>query len=117
MVEPQPDPYAALCPSREIISIIGDKWSLLVIPLLIDGPKRNAELLHAIEGVSQKMLTQTLRKLEDHNLVERCDYQEVPPRVDYRLTELGNSLSTVVATLDQWVVANFAALNRGKDQA
>ena len=107
MLEAQPDPYVALCPSREIIAVVGDKWSLLVIPLLVDGPKRNAELLRSIEGISQKMLTQTLKRLEHFHLVERHDYNEVPPRVDYRLTELGASLSVVIKQLDDWVVENF----------
>ena len=110
MLEAKPDPYVARCPSREIIAVVGDKWSLLVIPLLIDGPKRNAELLRAIEGISQKMLTQTLKRLEHFRLVERHDYGEVPPRVDYRLTELGASLSTVIKQLDRWVVENFSAM-------
>lgn len=110
MVEVQPDPYVARCPSREIIAVVGDKWSLLVIPLLIDGPKRNAELLRAIEGISQKMLTQTLKRLEHFHLVKRHDYGEVPPRVDYRLTELGASLSVVIKQLDWWVVENFSAM-------
>ena len=110
MIEAQPDPYVARCPSRKIIAVVGDKWSLLVIPLLIDGPKRNAELLRAIEGISQKMLTQTLKRLEHFHLVERHDYGEVPPRVDYRLTELGASLSVVIKQLDGWVVENFSAM-------
>lgn len=110
MTELKPDPYAALCPSRQIIAVIGDKWSLLVIPLLFDGPKRNAELMRAIEGISQKMLTQTLKRLEEYNLVARHDYGEVPPRVDYRLTKLGRSLGRVIGELDQWVLSNFDEL-------
>ena len=110
MVEPAANPYVAACPSREIISVIGDKWSLLIIPLLIEGPLRNAELMRGIEGISQKMLTQTLKNLEDYNLVARHDYGEVPPRVDYRLTELGHSLAQVVSTLDSWVIDNFRPL-------
>ncbi|WP_271881956.1 winged helix-turn-helix transcriptional regulator [Phaeobacter italicus] len=105
------DPYAALCPSRQIIAVIGDKWSLLVIPLLVRGPMRNAELMRAIEGISQKMLTQTLKRLEEYNLVLRHDYGEVPPRVDYRLSALGQSLADVICTLDDWVVENFAELS------
>ena len=105
------DPYAALCPSRQIIAVIGDKWSLLVIPLLARGAMRNAELMRAIEGISQKMLTQTLKRLEEYNLVLRNDYGEVPPRVDYRLSALGKSLADVICTLDDWVVENFAELS------
>ena len=110
MFDVKPDPYVALCPSREIIAVIGDKWSLLIIPLLIEEPKRNAELLRLIEGVSQKMLTQTLKRLEEYNLVSRRDYGEVPPRVDYRLTPLGQSLARVIGTLDNWVIENYKEL-------
>ncbi|MES0884413.1 winged helix-turn-helix transcriptional regulator [Roseibium sp. SCP14] len=110
MSDIKPDPYAAACPSRKILSIISDKWSLLVIPLLIKKPLRHAELLKAIEGISQKMLTQTLRRLEQHGLVERHDYHEVPPRVDYRLTKLGRSLSGIIGELDNWVIDNFDSL-------
>lgn len=109
MSEVKPNPYVAACPSRELIAVIGDKWSLLIIPLLARQSMRNAELLRAIEGISQKMLTQTLKRLEDHQLVRRHDYGEVPPRVDYRLTDLGQSLADVLLVLDQWVVDNFRA--------
>jgi len=102
-----PNPYVAACPSRQIIAAVGDKWSLLIIPLLIDGPKRNVELMRAVDGISQKMLTQTLKGLEEYNLISRHDYGEVPPRVDYRLTDLGRSLADVIATLDSWVIDNF----------
>lgn len=102
-----PNPFVAACSSRQIIAAIGDKWSLLIIPLLIDGPRQNAELMRAIDGISQKMLTQTLKNLEDYNLIARHDYGVVPPRVDYRLTDLGQSLASVISTLDSWVIDNF----------
>ncbi|WP_271271520.1 winged helix-turn-helix transcriptional regulator [Aliamphritea hakodatensis] len=109
MNRPTPDPYLAQCPSRKLIEVIGNKWVLLVFPLLYKGPKRSSELLREIDGISQKMLTQTLRLLEQNGLVERCDYQEVPPRVDYRLTELGLSLGSLIGAVDDWVVDNFYA--------
>ncbi len=115
MFDVKPDPYAALCPSREIIAVIGDKWSLLVVPLLLEGPQRNAELLRRIEGISQKMLTQTLKRLEHYNLVDRHDYGEVPPRVDYRLTPLGHSLATVISALDNWVIDNYDSMSGNAD--
>ncbi|KIC22987.1 MULTISPECIES: winged helix-turn-helix transcriptional regulator [unclassified Leisingera] len=117
MLDIKPDPYAALCPSRQIIAVIGDKWSLLIIPLLLDGPMRNAELMRAIEGISQKMLTQTLKRLEDYNLVTRRDYGEVPPRVDYRLSPLGHSLAAVISSLDNWVIENFEDMTRKQSHA
>lgn len=107
MSEVPANPYSAACPSRELIAVIGDKWSLLIIPLLLQKRMRNTELLTAIEGISQKMLTQTLKQLEQHQLVKRTDYQEVPPRVDYQLTDLGISLAKVLSPLDQWVIDNF----------
>lgn len=110
MTDIKPNPLIAACPSREIISVIGDKWSLMIIPLLLEGPRRNADLLRAIEGISQKMLTQTLKRLEYYNLVERHDYKLVPPHVDYRLTPLGQSLSKVITHLDLWVTDNFTTL-------
>lgn len=104
---PTPDPFNAECPSRELIEVIGDKWTLLLLPKLAEGPKRNGELLRAVGGISQKMLTQTLKALEEHALVERRDYGEVPPRVDYRLTGLGQSLGALIARIDDWVVEHF----------
>ena len=80
---------------------------LLLMPLLGAGPKRNSELMRAVQGISQKMLTQTLRELEERRLVVRRDFGEVPPRVEYELTALGRSLARVVNVLDQWVVDNY----------
>ena len=104
---PQPNPWDAGCPSRHLLGLIGDKWTLLLLPLLANGPVRNGELMRHIGGVSQKMLTQTLRELERSGLVERRDYGEVPPKVDYQLTPLGRSLYQAVYALDKWVVAHF----------
>lgn len=104
--EQEPNPLKANCPSRELIGVLGSKWVLLVIPLLREGPKRNADLLRSIEGVSQRMLTQTLRDLEAHRLVHRHDFSEIPPRVEYTLTPLGASLAERLQALDDWVRAN-----------
>jgi DNA-binding HxlR family transcriptional regulator len=111
---PVPDPWSAACPSREVLAMIGDKWALLLMPKLAEGPKRNGELMRALEGVSQKMLTQTLRDMERNGIVLRRDYQQVPPRVDYELTPLGHSLGKVVAALDRWVVANYYEVERAR---
>lgn len=101
------DPWSESCPSREVLNILASKWVALVMPLLRGGPQRNGDLMRAIGGVSQKMLTQTLRDLERHGLVARRDYGEVPPRVEYTLTPLGNSLAKTMAALDDWVVRNY----------
>lgn len=117
MIDPDsrtPDPWDAACPSRELLAMIGDKWALLLMPSLADGPKRNGELLRALGGISQKMLTQTLRDMERNGLVTRHDYREVPPRVEYELTPLGRSLGKVVAALDSWVVENYYTVEQSR---
>lgn len=96
------DPRMANCPSREVLDRIGDKWSVLILSQLADGPSRFTELARAIEGVSQKMLTQTLRGLERDGLVTRTVHASVPPRVDYELTRLGRTLSAPLHTLKAW---------------
>jgi DNA-binding HxlR family transcriptional regulator len=104
---PAPNVYAEACPSRAILELIADKWTLLILPALKRGPMRNGDLMRLIEGVSQKMLTQTLRELERNGLVERIDYMEVPPRVEYALTNLGRSLSDAVRRLDGWAESHI----------
>ena len=101
------NPWAESCPSRALMGILASKWVLLLMPLLGAGPKRNSELMRAVQGISQKMLTQTLSELEERRLVVRRDFGEVPPRVEYELTALGRSLARVINVLDQWVVDNY----------
>lgn len=105
---PRASVYAEACPSRAILELIADKWTLLILPALKRGPMRNGDLMRLIGGVSQKMLTQTLRELERNGLVVRHDFQEVPPRVEYALTDLGRSLADTVRKLDAWAEANIA---------
>ena len=104
------DPWRANCPSRAIIDILASKWVLLLLPTLRNGPRRNGELMRALEGVSQKMLTQTLRDLEHYGLVTRHNYAEVPPRVEYSLTRTGASLAEVVESLDHWVIKHYRSM-------
>ena len=103
------DPCAAHCPSRDLIDLVGDKWTLLVMRAVGEGIRRNGELKRRIEGISQKMLTQTLRGLERNGLVARTDLQTVPPHVEYRLTALGASLGTALSGIDRWLEANIDA--------
>jgi DNA-binding HxlR family transcriptional regulator len=91
-----------MCPSRQVLDRIGDKWSVLILGLLADGPRRFTELARAIEGVSQKMLTQTLRGLERDGLITRTVHASVPPRVDYELTPLGRTLTAPLGALEAW---------------
>jgi DNA-binding HxlR family transcriptional regulator len=101
------DPWAARCPSRELIELLASKWVLLLIPLLREGPRRNGELMRQIGGISQKMLTQTLRELEQRRLVTRRVRTAVPPHVEYELTALGQSLAQAISALDDWVIRNY----------
>lgn len=100
------DVFLADCPARKVLSLLAEKWTLLVVHALSERTYRTAELRRRIGGVSEKMLIQALRRLEQHGLVARTSYPEVPPRVEYALTPLGQSLSSVVRTLDRWVEAN-----------
>ena len=96
------DAFMASCPTRQVMSTIGDKWSALLVNALADGPRRHGELARTVAGVSQKMLTQTLRTLERDGLVTRSITPTVPVRVDYELTELGQSLVPVLQQLKHW---------------
>lgn len=104
------DPYNMNCPSRDMLDLIGGKWAILVLCCLQQGPVRTGALMRQVGGISQKMLTQTLRDLERDGFVERISHPEVPPRVEYRLTDLGRSLSDLARTIEQWVVANYPAI-------
>jgi DNA-binding HxlR family transcriptional regulator len=99
--------YAKDCPSRQILDRIGDTWSVLTVVMLADGPHRYSELAKRIQGVSPKMLTQTLRGLERDGLITRKVYPVVPPRVDYALTQLGQSLYSLVEGLEKWAEAHI----------
>lgn len=105
---------AAACPTRQVINRIGDRWSLLVIFALEAETLRFQELRRAVEGVSQKMLTQTLRILERDGLVSRKIYASVPARVEYSLTTLGLSLSLRISVLREWAYANMEDIERAR---
>jgi DNA-binding HxlR family transcriptional regulator len=90
----------------EILSRVGDKWSVQVVVQLGEGPKRFNELRRIVTGISQRMLTLTLRGLERDGLVSRTVYPTIPPRVDYQLTELGCSLLKTVRALGAWAIEN-----------
>ena len=107
---PAPSVYDASCPTRQVLDMVADKWTALIIGLLEDGPLRFAALHRRIGGISQKMLTQTLRSLERDGLVQRTVYAEVPPRVEYALTPLGQTLGGPIATLRRWAEEHIEAV-------
>ena len=106
----QANPYNMDCPSRELLDLIGGKWAILILCCLQQGPVRSGELKRSVGGISQKMLTQTLRELERNGFVHRVSHPEVPPRVEYSLTKLGTSLSGVARELEQWLLENYSTI-------
>src|ERR1700729_4065330 len=104
-------PYRADCPTRRILDRIGDRWTVLIVGALWDGSARFSELRRRIEGISQKMLTQTLRALERDGLVRRHAFATVPVTVEYSLTPLGDSLCEVIEGLRAWAYANAGTMS------
>lgn len=105
------------CPTRQVLDRVADKWTMLVIVALEDEPvMRFSELRRRIEGISQKMLTQTLRALERDGLVERTVYPTVPVTVEYRLTDLGAGLSRTVNTLRTWAYGNIEHIQAARER-
>ena len=92
------------------MAVLAEKWTLLIVSQLANGPMRTAEIRRSVDGISEKMLIQTLRKLESFALVSRRSYPEVPPRVEYRLTPLGRSLARLTGLFGRWVERNVAGL-------
>lgn len=109
------NPYVADCPSRRLLDRIGDRWTVLIIGALDDGPRRFSSLADHVEGISQKMLTQTLRALEKDGLVTRTVYPVVPPRVEYELTELGRSLQGPLRALEEWATAHMSEVSENNE--
>jgi len=105
---PLPDPNHGDCRAvGSVLARVGDKWSVFVIMTLIDGPRRFNELKRTIGGISQRMLTLTLRGLERDGLVTRTVFPTIPPRVDYELTDLGRGLAAPVRSLGEWAFAHL----------
>lgn len=104
---PRPD----ACPAvREVLNRVGDKWSVQIVALLGEGPLRFGELRKSIEGISQRMLTLTLRNLERDGLIRRTVFAEIPPRVEYELTRLGETLLDPIQALAEWAADNRVAI-------
>ena len=111
-----PNVYSGTCPTRHVLDLIGDKWATLIVGLLEQQPQRFAALHRQIDGISQKMLTQTLRRLERDGLVQRTVYAEVPPRVEYALTPLGWTLCAPLAALRTWAETNITAVQAAQQR-
>ncbi len=118
---PDPSQQAAIhgpiCRSvAPVLNRVGDKWSMLIVMLLSDGAMRFMELKRAIDGISQRMLTLSLRNLERDGLVSRTVTPSIPPRVDYELTELGRSLREPVQALGAWAMAHIDCIRAAQDR-
>src|SRR5438874_3144829 len=114
-----PSVMDALCPSQLVLERIADKWTALIIQILSKGTMRYSALQQRIGGISQKMLTQTLRSLERDGLVERKVYPVVPPKVEYSLSKLGRTLIEPLRALCRWSEKHLAELqaNRARQKA
>ena len=102
------------CPIRNVVAQIGDKWSMLILFSLVDGPDRFNSLKSRIEGISQRMLTQTLRDLEREGYVSRKVYAEVPVRVEYKLTEMGNKIIKPLFNLVSWADEHHGEIKQSR---
>jgi len=110
------DIYDPSCSARDALELIASKWALLILPALAQRPMRNAELRRKIGGISQKVLTQTLRDLERNGLIVRKDMQTWPRHVEYRLSRLGMSLSGALVVLDRWAERHFTQLDAARER-
>ncbi|RVX44049.1 HxlR family transcriptional regulator [Nonomuraea polychroma] len=111
------DVFDPNCPTRVVLDRIGDKWSVLVLLSLIGGPMRFTQLRARMGGVTPKVLTQTLRAMEQDGLVTREVFAEVPPRVEYTLTDLGRSLHEPISAVAAWAERNVAEILRYREKS
>lgn len=110
------DPYSRTCPSRRLLNEIGEMWTVLVVGALADGPLRFKDLGARVDGISYRMLTQTLRTLERDGLVTRTQYAETPPRVEYELTATGRELVEPLSALEAWASSHMAEVLAAREQ-
>ncbi|GLY88445.1 winged helix-turn-helix transcriptional regulator [Actinoallomurus iriomotensis] len=113
----QGDAFDPDCPTRLVLDRIGDRWTVLILLTLRDGPRRFTELRRKVNGVTPKVLTQTLRAMERDGLVTREVYAEVPPRVEYTLTALGMSLQTPIQAITDWAEANVGKVMAAREES
>jgi DNA-binding HxlR family transcriptional regulator len=103
------------CPTRQVLDLIADKWTVLIIRRLADGTLRFAQLRRSVDGISQKVLTNLLRSLERDGIVTRRIYASVPPKVEYSLTSLGRSLCNLVEGICGWAEANIEQVQAARE--
>jgi DNA-binding HxlR family transcriptional regulator len=103
------------CGSRQALELISDKWTALIVYSLVDGPRRHGELRRTVDGISQKMLTQTLRRMEAEGLVEREVLDRVPPHVEYSLTPLGRTLEKPLVAICEWAMEHLDELRDSRE--
>lgn len=108
------DAFLATCPARQLLDRISDKWVTLILTALAEGPQRYSDLSRRIAGVSQKMLTQTLRSLERDGLLTRSVTPSVPVRVDYELTALGQTLLPLISSIKTWAETHMPEVNAAR---
>ena len=108
--------FLADCPARLAVEVIADKWAVVVLWGLNEGPRRHSELITLIGGISKKVLTQTLRRLQANGLATRTDYGGVPPRVAYELTDLGRTLMGPIRMLTMWAEENGEAVLEAQER-
>jgi DNA-binding HxlR family transcriptional regulator len=104
------------CPTRQVVAIVSGKWSMLLVCAMAEGASRHGELRRQVAGISQKMLTQTLRELERDGIVTRTVTASVPVRVDYELTALGRSLLVVTSALKHWSEAHIEQILSSREE-
>jgi DNA-binding HxlR family transcriptional regulator len=103
------------CESRQALELISDKWTALIVYALVDGPRRHGDLRRTIDGISQKMLTQTLRRMEAEGLVDRDVLDRVPPHVEYSLTPLGRTLEQPLGAICEWAMGHLDELRAARE--
>jgi DNA-binding HxlR family transcriptional regulator len=116
-MDPVPNVLDQNCESRQALDRIASKWSMLIVYALVAGPQRHAELRRSIEGISQKMLTQTLRSMERDGLVERRVVSDLPPHVVYALTPLGTTLQEPLVAICRWAMEHLPEVQRARAAA
>jgi DNA-binding HxlR family transcriptional regulator len=115
MVQPTWNVMVATCPSRTSLARIANKWTAMIVIALSHGPLRFGEVRQAVDGISGKVLADTLRDLERDGIVSRTPYDQMPPRVDYELTDLGRTLREPLTALGRWAEAHIEDVERARD--